>query len=78
MHFQIIVKNQGEPIATHIIDAASALAAIKQVEPLYGEPVRVEFVTVELEDGRKRHEMKVHNWHGYSFLARKVLDNDPR
>ncbi len=72
MHYQITVKNQGEIVATHTVDAADALSAIKQVEVLYGDPVRVEFVTVELEDGRKRHEMKVHNWHGYSFIAREV------
>ncbi len=74
MHYQITVKNQGIPVATHTVEAADALAAIRQVELLYGEPVRVEFVTVELEDGRKRHEMKVHNWHGYSFVARKVAE----
>jgi len=72
MHYQVTVKNQGDVVAVHTVDAPSALAAIKLVEPLYGEPVRVEFVTVELEDGRKRHEMKVHNWHGYSFVAGKV------
>lgn len=74
MYYQVTVKNRGSPVASHTVEAADALAAIKLVELLYGEPVRVEFVTVELEDGRKRHEMKVHNWHGYSFVARKVAE----
>jgi len=76
MHYQVIVRSQGEVVAHHNVEASSGLAAINQVELLYGEPVWVEYVTVELEDGSKRHKMVVHNWHGYSFLATQTTSND--
>ena len=70
--YEVTVKSQGLIIATHTVNAPGALAACLHVEALYGDPVRVEFVTVELETGQKQNKMVVHNWHGYSFLARKV------
>ncbi len=75
-HYHVIVKNRGETIATHTVQAETGLAACNHVEALYGEPVRVEYVTVELDTGQKRNKMIVHNWHGYSFLARKVPADD--
>ena len=72
MLYLITVKSQGTVIAKHTVEAPDALRAANQVELRYGEPVKVEYVTVELEDGRKRTSMVVHNWHGYSFHARRI------
>ncbi len=72
MHYLVIVRSQGNIIATHPVEAPNALAAIAETERLYGAPVRVEYVSVELDDGRKQTKMIIHNWHGYSFLARKI------
>ncbi len=72
MKYLVTVKSQGVVVAEHKIEAPDALTAANQVELRYGEPVKVEHVTVELEDGRKRASMVVHNWHGYCFHARRV------
>jgi len=78
MHYLVIVRSQGNIIATHPIKAPNALTAIAAAERLYGDPVRVEYVSVELDDGRKQTKMIIHNWHGYSFLARKIkADKEP-
>jgi len=72
MPYLVTVKSQGNIIARHTVDAPSALAAIAQIEGLDGEPVRVEYVSVDLDDGRKQTKMVVHNWHGYSFSAKRI------
>ncbi len=72
MKYLVTVKSQGVVVAEHKIEAPDALTAANQVELRYGEPVKVEHVTVELEDGRKRASMVVHNWHGYCFHAKCV------
>jgi hypothetical protein len=75
MIYLVVVRNQGNYIAEHTVEAADALTAINQVEREYGEPPQVEFTTVELEDGHKRHLMLVNNWHGYAFHARPIAVN---
>ncbi len=72
MQYLITVKSQGSVVAEHKIEAPNTLTAIQQVELRYGEPVKIEHVTVELEDGRKRTSMVVHNWHGYCFHAKRI------
>ncbi|HEY83877.1 MAG TPA: hypothetical protein G4N96_02010 [Chloroflexi bacterium] len=72
MQYLITVKSQGSVVAEHTVEAPDALSAANQVELRYGEPVKIEHVTVELEDGRKRASIVVHNWHGYCFHARRV------
>lgn len=72
MRYLVIVRIQGNIVAEHIVQAPDGLAAINQVEPQYGEPVQIDYVSVELENGRKQHKMVVNNWHGYSFLARQL------
>ena len=69
MMYQVTVYSQGSIIDRHLINAPDGLAAINQVELMYGEPARAEYVTVELETGQKRNKMVVHNWHGLTFLA---------
>jgi len=72
MQYLVTVKSQGTVVGEHKIDAPNGLDAISQIEARYGEPVKVEHVTVELEDGRKRESVVVHNWHGYCFHARQL------
>jgi len=70
--YQIEVKRQGCCVAQHVVEAADALAAINLVERYYGEPVEVETVCVEDEEGNRRHTLVVKNWHGYTFDARVI------
>ncbi len=72
MQYLVTVKSQGTIVAEHKIEAPDALTAANIIELRYGEPVKVEHVTVELEDGRKRTSMVVHNWHGYCFHAKRI------
>lgn len=72
MNYLVTVYSQGSIIDQHLIDAPDGLSAINQVELMYGEPARAEFVTVELETGQKRNKMVVHNWHGHTFSAKKL------
>lgn len=72
MQYLIEVWSHGCFVADYTVDAPDALAAIDQVERLYGEPPEVELATIELEDGHKRHVLLVNNWHGYNFLARRI------
>ncbi|RME47749.1 MAG: hypothetical protein D6796_07305 [Caldilineae bacterium] len=76
MLYLVTVKNQGIVVQERVVDAPDALTAINQVEREFGEPVTVEYVLVELEDGRKQPKMVVHNWHGYSFLARRLTPEE--
>lgn len=73
-HYQIEVFSRGELIHLHTVEAVDALTAINLIEPEYGPPPRIEFATVQLESGKKEHLMVVSDWHGYSFLARKIGD----
>lgn len=70
--YQIEVFCQGEFIQHHVVEAADALTAIDLIEPRYGSPPKVEFATVQLESGKKEHLLVVADWHGYSFVARKI------
>ena len=70
--YQIDVKAQGSSVAQHFVEAADALTAINLVESYYGEPVKVETVVVENEDGSLRQKIVVKHWHGYTFDARAV------
>lgn len=67
---QIYVK--GEMISERSIEAPDALSAINLVEADYGEPPQVEYKTVQHEDGRRELALVVSNWHGYSFMARRI------
>ena len=75
MLYRIEVKNQGNLVANHTIEALDALTAINQVERYYGDPVMFEMVLIEDEHGRKRPAMVVTNWHGYAFEARAIRLN---
>jgi hypothetical protein len=70
--FQIEVKAQGCLVAEHIIAASSALEAINLVETEYGEPVQVDSVLVENQDGSLHQVLAVKNWHGFTFDARVI------
>jgi len=70
--YLVEVKSQGSCIAQHTVEAVDALSAINLVEPQYGEPVEVETVYVENEDGSHRQKLVVKNWHGYTFDARMI------
>jgi hypothetical protein len=70
--YQIDVKMQGSFVAQHFVEAIDALTAINLVESYYGEPVQVETVVVEDEDGDLRQKIVIKNWHGYTFDARIV------
>lgn len=70
--YLVEVKSQGSCIAHHRVEAIDALTAINLVEQHYGEPVEVETVYVENEDGSRRQKIVIKNWHGYTFDARKI------
>ncbi|MFN8456539.1 MAG: hypothetical protein U0401_18025 [Anaerolineae bacterium] len=70
--YQIEVFSQGELIRLHTVEAVDALSAINLVELEYGPPPKMEFATVQLESGKKEHLLVVSDWHGYSFVARKI------
>jgi hypothetical protein len=74
--FQIEVKAQGCRVAEHIIAAGNALEAINLVETEYGEPVQVDSVLVENEDGSLHQVLAVKNWHGFTFDARVIKSQD--
>jgi hypothetical protein len=70
--YQIEVKAQGSHIARHLISAGNALDAINLVESEYGEPVEIESILIEKEDGSQHPLMTIKNWHGYTFDARVI------
>jgi hypothetical protein len=72
MLYRVDVFSQGKFITSHMAEAADALTAINRVEASYGQPPKVEEITVYLEDGKKEHLLVVSDWHGYSFEARQV------
>lgn len=72
MIYDIEVKQQGSPIAHHIIEALNALAAINLVEGNYGEPVRYEVALIEDGYSHRHRIMVANNWHGYTFEARAI------
>lgn len=76
MRYAVIVDLHGNSVAEHIVEAPDAISAISLVEAEYGVPVEVQFVTVELEDGRKQNKMVVNNWLGYNFTARRLPPAD--
>jgi hypothetical protein len=78
MQYLVIVKSQGISVAKHTVEAPDGLTAINQVEPLYGEPVKIEYVSVDLEDGRKQQKMVISNWHGYTFHVRQLTEGEIR
>jgi hypothetical protein len=71
-HYLIEVYARGVLVAHHTVEAADALSAINRVETEYGEPPKLEEKTIHHDDGRKETIQVVVNWHGYSFLARKL------
>jgi hypothetical protein len=50
--------------------------AINLVETEYGEPVQVDSVLVENEDGSLHQVLAVKNWHGFTFDARVIKSQD--
>ena len=56
----------------HTVEATNALSAINLVEPLYGEPVQFERVSIEDESGHRHEVTVVNNWHGFTFQAQAV------
>lgn len=72
MVYRVDVFSRGEFITNHTVEAADALTAINRVEASYGQPPKVEDLTVYLEDGKKEHLLQVSDWHGFSFEARRV------
>jgi hypothetical protein len=72
MLYQIEVYSQGKFIIDHTVEAPDALTAIDLVEARYGQPPKVEEITIQLEDGKKEHLLVVSDWHGYSFVARQI------
>lgn len=70
--YQVEVKSQGSCIAQHTVEAVDALTAINLVEQYYGEPIEVETIYVENEDGSHRQKTVVKHWHGYTFDARMI------
>ncbi|MFN8457364.1 MAG: hypothetical protein U0401_22355 [Anaerolineae bacterium] len=72
--YQIEVFSQGELIQLHTIEASDALTAINLIELEYGPSPKIEIATVQLESGKKEHLLVVADWHGYSFMARKIGD----
>ncbi len=68
--YRVAVFARGEMIAEHMIEAPNALTAMNLVELEYGPAPRYEFTTVHNEDGTKERALIVHDWHGYTFLAR--------
>ena len=72
MVYDIEVKQQGSPIAHHIIEAANALTAINLVESYYGEPVRYAVALTEDVHSHMHRIMVANNWHGYTFEARAI------
>jgi hypothetical protein len=72
MVYQVEVFSQGKFIINHTVEAPDALTAINWVEARYGQPPKVEEITVHLEDGKKEHLLVVSDWHGYSFVARQI------
>jgi hypothetical protein len=72
MLYDVEVKQQGSPIAHHIIEAVNALTAINLVENYYGEPVRYEVALIEDEHSHRHRITVANNWHGYTFEARAI------
>ena len=71
--YRVQVFARGEVISERTVKASDALTAINRVEIGYGEPPQVEYKTVQHEDGRKELALVVSNWHGYTFVARRLL-----
>jgi hypothetical protein len=72
MLYDVEVKQQGSPIAHHIIEAVNALTAINQIESYYGESVRYEVALIEDEHSHMHRITVANNWHGYTFEARAI------
>jgi hypothetical protein len=72
MVYDIEVKQQGSPIAHHIVEAADALSAINRVERWYSDPVEYETVLIEDEHNQRHRVLLAHHWHGYTFEARAI------
>ena len=72
MVYDVEVKQQGSPIAHHIVEAVNALTAINLVESYYGEPVRSEVALMEDEHSHMHRIIVASNWHGYTFEARAI------
>ena len=70
--YLVRVTQQGTLVALHTVEAANALSAVNLVEPLYGEPVRLERVSIEHETGNRHEVTVVNNWHGFMFQAQAV------
>lgn len=68
--YLVEVRQQGVHIATHTVEAPDASAAIDLVERGYGQPVTLEKVAIEDEDGLAHQVTLIGNWHGYMFEAR--------
>jgi hypothetical protein len=70
MLFDVEVKQQGSPVGEHRIEAPDPLTAINLVERRYGDPPKVEYASIEDEEGNLHPVLTVSGWHGYTFVAR--------
>jgi hypothetical protein len=70
--YLVEVQQRGSAIAAYTVEAPDALAAINQVERLYGEPVNLEEIGVEDEDRQDYLFILARHWHGYMFQARAL------
>lgn len=76
MRYEVEVRHHGLYVASHIALAQDALTAINLIESEYGCPVWLEKITVEGEDGLEHKITVPHGWHGYSFEARRLSEED--
>jgi hypothetical protein len=72
MIYDIEVKQQGSPMAHHIVEAVNALAAINRVESTYGQPVQYPVASIKDEHSHLHRIVVASNWHGYTFEARAI------
>lgn len=49
IRYEVEVKKQGSHVINHIVEAATALAAINLVEIYYGAPLKYEYISLENE-----------------------------
>ena len=73
--YRVEVFVSGQLVAEHLAAGSDALAAINVVEAHYGTSPKIEETTIQLESGKKEHILVVLDWHGYSFVARKLTSS---
>ena len=76
MRYEVEVRHHGVYVASHIALAQDALTAINLIESEYGCPVWLEETTVEGESGFEHKITVPHGWHGYTFEARCLVEEE--